>query len=318
MPSLSLLVPVYNGAQFCEAFFANLEQLEQPFDEVLFVNDGSTDETDQILRQHGATVIQLEKNGGLSNARNVLMGAHQGDFFKFQDIDDPMPLDIVPNIKAALSENPPPRTIFFGDFDTYHFAAPPVRSQVSTETLEQDPMCYFIDNFVQLNAVVYPAEIAEIPFQTDLSLYEDKAHIIAAAASGYRFAHTPNLWGIWKIRANSTMTGRSWNDADTNLARMIETMPAPQTQAQAQALVHYAVYKAWLACWNMGRPQNPEAIEKALVDKISGHFPRLHLTQERWVFQALCNTLGLGTALRAKLAWAKLRPQTAKHQIQSR
>lgn len=86
---LSVVIPVYNGAAFiADTVRAALAQTFRDF-EIVIVNDGSSDATLEQLAPFGDAVRVISiPNGGVSNARNVGIGASSGEFIAFLDADD--------------------------------------------------------------------------------------------------------------------------------------------------------------------------------------------------------------------------------------
>ena len=83
LPQISVIIPVYNGAAYIPALAEMLKnQTRQDF-EVIFVNDGSKDATEEVLNglsqqpPFAMTVIHQE-NGGVSAARNRGLEAAKG------------------------------------------------------------------------------------------------------------------------------------------------------------------------------------------------------------------------------------------------
>ncbi len=76
--------------------------------ELLLVNDGSTDATDDIVRQYGdPRIIYLKQNkSGVSGARNNGLLNMKGDFFCFLDADDILPPESLESRLNLLLENP--------------------------------------------------------------------------------------------------------------------------------------------------------------------------------------------------------------------
>src|SRR5689334_19825269 len=87
--SVSVLIPVYNGAQFIrEAVDSVLAQRDVTV-EVIVIDDGSTDETSRILESYGDSIRVLrQKNGGHVNARNNGAKLAHGEWLAFLDADD--------------------------------------------------------------------------------------------------------------------------------------------------------------------------------------------------------------------------------------
>jgi GT2 family glycosyltransferase len=85
-PLVSVIVCTYNGASWIRDCCEGLSRLEYPNYEVIVVNDGSTDETIDILNDYEFRVISTD-NRGLSNARNIGMEAAQGEIIAYLDDD---------------------------------------------------------------------------------------------------------------------------------------------------------------------------------------------------------------------------------------
>lgn len=92
MPRFSIIIPVYNTEKYLEKCLNSV--FNQSFDdyEVIVVNDGSTDGSNEIItkyqKKHTNLIYISKLNGGLSSARNVGIGAAKGDYLLFLDSDD--------------------------------------------------------------------------------------------------------------------------------------------------------------------------------------------------------------------------------------
>lgn len=92
MPKVSVIIPVYNVEKYLERCLDSvLAQTFQDF-EVICVNDGSTDNSLEILQQYvqkdERVKILNQENKGLSEARNVALDVAIGEFIAFADSDD--------------------------------------------------------------------------------------------------------------------------------------------------------------------------------------------------------------------------------------
>lgn len=90
---ISIIVPCYNAELTLDKTITSiLKQTLKDF-EVIFVNDGSTDQTNKILRQYEnldnrVQVIDLPRNMGVVKARNEGLLAAKGNIIAFCDADD--------------------------------------------------------------------------------------------------------------------------------------------------------------------------------------------------------------------------------------
>ncbi len=86
-PSVSVIVCSYNGGQTLEACLCSLKKIDYPNYEVIVVDDGSTDQTKEILAGHPWVKAIHQSNQGLSVARNVGAAAATGAILAYTDSD---------------------------------------------------------------------------------------------------------------------------------------------------------------------------------------------------------------------------------------
>ncbi len=90
MPLVSIIIPVFNRKKLLErAIQSVLKQSFKDF-ELFIVDDGSDDGTQNlsILNDRKITFIRLEKNSGVSKARNIGVKKSSGEWIAFLDSDD--------------------------------------------------------------------------------------------------------------------------------------------------------------------------------------------------------------------------------------
>jgi glycosyltransferase involved in cell wall biosynthesis len=119
-PKVSIVIPVYNGADFlAEAIDSALAQTYANV-EVIVVNDGSDDAgaTATVARSYGDRVRYFEKpNGHVASALNYAVGQMKGDYFSWLSHDDLYhPEKISDQVEIALREGS--RTIVYSFFET--------------------------------------------------------------------------------------------------------------------------------------------------------------------------------------------------------
>lgn len=91
---VSILIPVYNVEKYLPTLFDSIEQQKYPHVEVIFVNDGSTDNSLKLLNnfchKHKYAKVFTQKNQGLPSARNTAIKHAKGEFAYIVDSDDVM------------------------------------------------------------------------------------------------------------------------------------------------------------------------------------------------------------------------------------
>lgn len=86
-PALSIIIPTYNNAQFLERCIGSIMPVPSSV-EIIVIDDGSTDDTSQVLAGIPGLKIIEKPNGGVSSARNAGVKAATGDFVMYVDADD--------------------------------------------------------------------------------------------------------------------------------------------------------------------------------------------------------------------------------------
>ncbi|HEV7300936.1 MAG TPA: glycosyltransferase [Tepidisphaeraceae bacterium] len=87
LPKVSVVICSYNGASTVETCLASMERIRYPDYEVVFVDDGSRDNTQEILKQFPWVVNVRQENKGLSYARNVGARTATGEIIVYTDSD---------------------------------------------------------------------------------------------------------------------------------------------------------------------------------------------------------------------------------------
>jgi glycosyltransferase involved in cell wall biosynthesis len=85
---LSVVIPTYNSAAFITRALASVRGQTVAAHEVIVVDDGSTDQTDQVVRDFGGAIYIRQPNGGVSVARNTGIRAASGDWVALLDADE--------------------------------------------------------------------------------------------------------------------------------------------------------------------------------------------------------------------------------------
>ena len=86
-PKASVVVCSYNGAKTLDRCLTSLKEINYPSYEVILVDDGSTDNTQEIAARHPWIKNIRQENKGLSFARNVGAHASGGDVIVYTDSD---------------------------------------------------------------------------------------------------------------------------------------------------------------------------------------------------------------------------------------
>ncbi len=87
--TISVIIPVFNGGNFIAEAIDSVLNQTTPVDEIIVIDDGSTDNTAQLLRSYSNKIKYLFQNNlGVSAARNTGIRCAKGKYIAFLDHDD--------------------------------------------------------------------------------------------------------------------------------------------------------------------------------------------------------------------------------------
>ena len=112
MASIAAVVPCFNGERYLAGALASIRAQTRPADEVVVVDDGSTDDSARIAESSGALVVR-QANAGEAAARNAGLRVVTSDLVAWLDADDrwrPRHLEVV----GGLLERTPDAVAAFG------------------------------------------------------------------------------------------------------------------------------------------------------------------------------------------------------------
>ncbi len=110
--TISAVIPAYNSAAFIAEAIDSIRQQTHPVDEIIVVDDGSTDNTEAVVRSTAPEASYIhQQNQGPSAARNRGIAAASGNWIAFLDADDQWTTDKIARQIAALANEPSLRLI---------------------------------------------------------------------------------------------------------------------------------------------------------------------------------------------------------------
>lgn len=107
MPRVSVIIPVFNGAATIGRVIECVLAQSAGADEIICVDDGSTDGSADVARVYGDRVrVVTQRNAGQATARNAGARASSGEFIVFLDADDLLRPAMFERCLDALRANP--------------------------------------------------------------------------------------------------------------------------------------------------------------------------------------------------------------------
>jgi glycosyltransferase involved in cell wall biosynthesis len=103
---VSIVIPNYNYAHYLREAIDSVLAQTYPEIEIIVVDDGSTDESKDILKSYGGQIkAVIQQNQGVSAARNNGVSKSSGQFISFLDADDSwLPAKIEKQVERFLAD----------------------------------------------------------------------------------------------------------------------------------------------------------------------------------------------------------------------
>lgn len=172
---ISIIIPVYNKADFIETCLKSL--LEQSFDdfEVVCIDDGSNDLSGQILDRmaHEETRIRVvhKTNGGVTAARRMGVELAKGQYIMFVDADDGLMPGALQTMYDAIELSGADEVI--APFCTFHGVKSPV---VYEGLVPTEPLVRYIitskNRFPVLWSIIFRRELLNDVLDTPREIIE--------------------------------------------------------------------------------------------------------------------------------------------------
>lgn len=137
MPEVSVVVPIYNVAEYLPKCIESILAQTYPDYELILVNDGSKDNSPEIAEEYAKKDPRIKvihkPNGGLSDARNEGMKYATGKYVSFIDSDDFIEPDMLEKCVNAMHADDADMVIF----DYYQYYQATGKKEVITNRFEE-------------------------------------------------------------------------------------------------------------------------------------------------------------------------------------
>ncbi|PZF10617.1 hypothetical protein DEJ25_12330 [Curtobacterium sp. MCPF17_011] len=187
-PLVSVVLPVYRRADVVGAAIDSVLAQEHTTWELLVVDDGSGDDTVDVVRARAAGDARIRllerENGGAAAARNTGLAAATGSFIAFLDADNTWRPQHLSAALAALLEGDAPGVhtgLRMTGANNADDATAPVETFRGEDGTREDLLA---GNFIDLNALVVRRDVADAvgPFDEDLRRWIDWEWLLRIAA----------------------------------------------------------------------------------------------------------------------------------------
>ncbi|MGE0223662.1 MAG: glycosyltransferase family 2 protein [Acetobacteraceae bacterium] len=241
-PRIAAVIPLYNGERFIEDALNSVFAQTLPPDEVIVVDDGSTDNGAAIVERLAAerTVTLLRKeNGGQSSARNMGIRHTDCDLIALLDQDDMWyPHHLEELVKPFLEKRFPPVGWVYSNLDEVDMKGRMIiRSTLRMLPFVQHPKidlfgCLSTDMFVlPSSSLISRSAFFDVGgFDEDLSGFEDDDLFLRLFRAGYDNIYIDQALTKWRIFGGSaSFSPRMARSRMIYLRKLIAEYPDDET-----------------------------------------------------------------------------------------
>ena len=220
-PKVSIIVPVYNAAEYLKESIESICSQTLQELEVIFVNDGSTDDSLQILhafaKRDTRLIVISQKNQGSGVARNIGIMRACGEYIAFLDADDMYPSrETLERIYTAAVAN---HVEICGGSMQVLMPNGKIKSKfegsISKQSFSHDGICEFKDYQFEYgyqrfiydrkalvdHKILFPPyrRFQDPPFMVNAMTYSTRFYHLEEATYVYREGHKTVNWTVEKV-----------------------------------------------------------------------------------------------------------------------
>ncbi|MGO8739402.1 glycosyltransferase family 2 protein [Rhodoblastus sp.] len=214
--TVAAIIPLYNGAPYIRESLNSVLAQSEPADEIIVVNDGSTDDGPEIVKEmatrHPIRLIS-RPNGGIGSARNCGIAEAKSTHIALLDQDDIWYEDHLAILKKSFVESDILHlAVVYGNVDKIDRAGRMIMYGILDAIPSQHPKtslleCLKHDMFVLPGASLFCKEAFEKAgrFDERLSGYEDDDFFLRVFLAGFKSVYLSHASVLkWRFYSSST------------------------------------------------------------------------------------------------------------------
>jgi glycosyltransferase involved in cell wall biosynthesis len=203
-PFVSILIPAYNAEPWIAESIQSAAAQTWPHKEIIVVNDGSTDRTEEIAKQFGSKIkLVSTPNRGLCAAVNLAYSLSQGDYIQELDADDILLPDKIERQIATIRPGDSKRILLSSPWAPFYYRTRKGRFISNSLCRDLSPIEWLLakmsENLHMQNATwLVSRELAEAagPWDEQLHYDQDGEYFdrVLLASEGVRFVPETGIY----------------------------------------------------------------------------------------------------------------------------
>lgn len=211
MSLVSVIIPAYNCAATIRQTIQSVFEGQNIDLEIIVVNDGSTDDTEDVLKDYEQKCrIIHTQNEGAGAARQKGLALAKGKFIQYLDADDLlMPGKLDKQMKALDASG---ADIAYGDWQRFTIQNEEIiAGETIKKTLAKRPeLALFTADWWPPAALLLRKTLTDkLKWQMQLPVIQDARYMLDASLAGARFVHTPDVVALYRTHQQQSLSARS-------------------------------------------------------------------------------------------------------------
>ncbi len=302
-PTVAVVVPAYNRATMVSETIESILAQSHPADEIIVVDDGSTDATLEVLERYRNSIRILEQpNSGVAVARNRGIRAATADWIALVDSDDRWQPNFL-SCCLGIAEGDPEAELIYTRYHRWSgtrllpnpaLGEPPGTNPLR-KLLHLRQLCSASSCMIKRSAILSAGAFNE---QRDLHPSEDWECWTRLAIRGVKFGFSPEPCAWVRVHGGNTMSDppRMERSMLRALDAIIAQASEPQRHQIRRELLGSILMRSAVGFYGVGKTR--PALQRLMQGAI--YRPRLPLQEPLWAWTLLRCLLGdqLSTRLR--------------------
>ncbi len=277
---VSILIPAYNAAKWIQQAIDSALAQTWRRNEVIVVDDGSTDCTLDIARSYNspAVLVMSQENRGASAARNLALSRAQGDYIQWLDADDLLAPDKIAGQMARAEAGQSSLVLLSGAWGTFYYY--PGRSRFCPTSLWEDltPSEWLFrkiahNDWMANMSWLVSRRLTEIvgAWNESLTLDDDGEYFCRIVMASGEIRFIPEATCFYRIGNTYNLSNRLTYDCDKlqslfkstrfQIESLIAKEDSPRTRACCIGLL-----QRWAACFQEHAPEDYKQLKQLAGD----------------------------------------------------
>ena len=274
-PLVSVLIPCYNAGKYIGETLESVFRQTWQNIEVIVVDDGSTDNSADIIRSFRDPRLKLieQTNKGSTTARNVGISQVTGDFVQYLDADDLLAPDKIELQMGRLANAP--RSIASAEWARFHTSPDEAKFLPEPVWRDLDSLNWLVESrsdglgMMQPGIWLIPTSVVRAagPWREDLSLNDDAEYFTRILLAADRVLFCPGARCYYRSGLAGSLSGRRTPAAWASQVRVLELCEGYVRAREDSERVRRGFALSWQhvahACYPYDRRTAEFALERA-------------------------------------------------------